>query len=142
MGLLDGVLGQVLGGLQDGGRTQGGQNPLLQVLMQLMQQSGGLPGLLDQFRRAGYAREADSWVGTGQNLPIDAEILGRVLGSGGLGQILGNAGMGSEQAAGGLAELLPQVVDRMTPEGRVPEDHDAMLEQGLAALSRMTRLGA
>jgi len=63
MGLLDGLLGNVLGGMM-GGNAAGGQaqNPLLQAALQMLQQNGGLQGILGKFQQAGYGAQADSWV--------------------------------------------------------------------------------
>jgi uncharacterized protein YidB (DUF937 family) len=101
---LDDLLGQVLGG---GRGASGGL--------------GGLGGLLQQFERAGLGTQAQSWVGTGPNQPIGAEALGRVFGADGLDAIARRAGLSPRDTATGLAQLLPEVVDRATPQGRVPE---------------------
>ena len=80
MGMLDGILGSVLGGMAGGTGQQ--QNPLMQIALQLLQQNGGVGGVLDKFRQAGYADQADSWQSTGQNMPISGPALQEVLGSG------------------------------------------------------------
>jgi uncharacterized protein YidB (DUF937 family) len=74
-----------------------------------------------------------SWVGTGQNLPVSAEQIQAVLGSGQLGQIASQLGLNESQAAGGLADLLPQVIDSLTPNGQLPQGDD-LLAQGLDML--------
>lgn len=86
MGLLDQLAGQVLGSLA-GGAQGGGQSPLIQLVLNLIQNSeGGLGGLLSKFNQAGLGDQVASWVGTGQNLPVSADQLGQVLGgAGGLG---------------------------------------------------------
>ena len=66
MGMLDGLLGSLMGGMQGGGGAQ--QSPLLQVALQLMQQNGGLQGILAKFQQAGYGAQAGSWVSTGRNM--------------------------------------------------------------------------
>src|SRR5919109_2556542 len=73
-------LGSVLGGLTGGNRAQRG-NLLLQVALVLLQQNGGLEGVLGRFRQGGLARQADSWVGTGQNMNISADQLQEIFGS-------------------------------------------------------------
>jgi len=107
-GLAD-VLGQVLGG---GGRGAAGG-------------LGGLGGLLEQLQRAGFAEEADSWVSRGANKPISPDAMTQVFGDEGLEQISQQAGNSPDEASRGLSELLPEVVDRMTPDGTVP-DPDAL----------------
>lgn len=86
----------------------------------LIQQAGGVGGLLDMLRKGGLGQQADSWQGTGQNLPIDPAELMRVLGGGGagggamgglLGQVLGGGAAGGAQpASGGMGGLLGQVL--------------------------------
>ena len=137
MGMLDGLLGNVLGGLMGGGaQPQVQQNPLLQIALQLLQQNGGLQGILGKFQQAGYAEQAQSWVSTGENKPISADALQQVLGQGELGQIAQQLGLSSGDAAGGLASILPQVIDRMTPQGQVPENSGDLVAQALAMLQK------
>ena len=135
MGLLDGLLGNVMGSLLGGSRAQQ-QSPLLQIALQLLQQHGGLEGLLGKFRQAGYAEEAQSWVSTGENRPITADVLQQVLGHGQLGDIARQLGMSDGDAAGGLASILPQVIDGMTPQGEVPRNSSDLVEQVLATLQK------
>ena len=101
-GLAD-VLGQVLGG---GGRGS----------------AGGLGGLLEQLQRAGFSEEADSWVSRGANKPISPDAMSQIFGRDGLEQISKQAGISEDDAARGLSQLLPEVVDHMTPDGGVPDD--------------------
>ena len=132
MGLLDQITG-ALGGQMGGGS---GQNQMLQLVMQLLQnQPGGLQGLIDQFTRAGLGSQAASWVGTGQNLPISADDLMKVFGGGGqLQDMLSKFGMQQSEVMGGLAQMLPGVVDRLTPNGSVQDD---MVAQGLDLLKNL-----
>jgi uncharacterized protein YidB (DUF937 family) len=88
--------------------------------------AGGLGDLLEQFRRRGYGAQADSWVGTGSNLPISPDVLGQVFGRDGLARIAAQAGLSEDEASSGLSQILPDVVDRVTPNGRMP-DADALL---------------
>jgi len=139
MGLLDGLLGGLMGGMPGSGAgTQQQQNPLMLIALQLLQQNGGLQGMLSKFQQAGYGSQADSWVSTGQNMPISADALQQVLGQGQLGQIAQQLGMSQGDAAGGLASMLPQMVDRMTPQGQVPADHDDIVAQALELLNKRT----
>jgi uncharacterized protein YidB (DUF937 family) len=136
--MLDQLLGNALGGLPGGGVQQ--QSPLMQIALQMLQQNGGISGVLDKFRQAGYAEQADSWQSTGQNLPIEANSLQEVLGSGALGQIAQQLGMSRGEAAGGLAQMLPQLIDKFTPDGQVPGNQNDMVEQALALLTK-SRMG-
>src|ERR1700682_6474352 len=132
MGLLDGLLGSVLGGGAGGSQP----NPLLQMALQLLQQNGGVAGVLDKFRQGGYADHADSWQGAGQNMPISGTALQEVLGSGSVRQIAQQLGLSHGAARGGLAQILPQVIDKLTPNGEVPDDHNDMVAQTLALLTK------
>lgn len=132
MGLLDSLVGAL--GQQLGGNAAGGQNPLLQLAMNLVNQPGGLQGLIEQFSKAGLGQQAQSWVSTGQNLPISAEQLQQVLGGQGgkLQELAAQFGVPQEKAAGGLAELLPSVIDHLTPNGAIQGE---TVEKGLAGLA-------
>lgn len=134
MGMLDGLLGSVLGGMMGGGAQQ--SNPLMQMALQLLQQNGGIEGILGKFQQAGYAEQAQSWISTGQNEPISADALQQVLGHGQLGQIAQQLGIGQSEAAGGLASVLPQLIDQMTPQGQVPQNSSDLVSEALAILTK------
>jgi uncharacterized protein YidB (DUF937 family) len=82
---------------------------------------GGLGDLLDRFRNTGHGDQANSWVSTGQNLPISPDIIGQIFGQSGLGEIARRAGVSEQLASEGLSQLVPEVVDHLTPGGEVPE---------------------
>ena len=138
MGMLDGLLGNALGGMLGSGGQQ--QSPLMQIALQLLQQNGGISGVLDKFRQGGYADQADSWQSTGQNMPISGNALQEVLGSGAIGQIAQQLGMSHGDAAGRLAQVLPQLIDKFTPHGQVPDNQNDVVEQALALLTK-SRMG-
>jgi uncharacterized protein YidB (DUF937 family) len=141
MGLLDSILGGALGG-GAGGQGSQGTAALMQLAMQLLagnagqggRSGGGLMEVLQQFQQAGLGSQADSWVGTGQNMPISPEQLMQVFGRGRVEQMAASSGMDVDQVSSGLSDLLPQLIDRVTPQGRVEQ---AGLEGALADLSRM-----
>ena len=139
MGLLDGLLGSVMGGMMGGGSsaqgTQGG-NPMIQMALQMLQQNGGIEGLLAKFQQAGMGQQAQSWIGTGQNMPISADALSQIFGHGQLSQIAQQMGISPAEAAGGLSQALPHVVDQMTPGGEIPEGHNDLVAQALAILQK------
>ena len=137
MGLLDSVLGAVinnatqnnavgsgLGGSLGSLMGMAANNPqLLQVVVDLLgNQSpvGGLPGLLARFQQAGLGDAVASWLGNGPNAALSGEQLGRVLGEGPLAQIAAQLGVGQGDAAGQLSQLLPGLIDRLTPNGQLP----------------------
>ena len=154
MGLLDSILQGALGqgqgelpGQGPGGSlggSQGGGALLLQLALQMLaggagtrggsSGSGGLMDLIQQFQQAGLGQQVNSWIGTGQNLPISPEQLTQVFGRGQLEQMAASTGMDVGQVSGGLSDLLPQLIDRVTPDGQVPSQG---LEGALADLSQM-----
>jgi uncharacterized protein YidB (DUF937 family) len=139
MGLLDGLLGSMMGGMMGGGTSaQGAQgtNPMIMMALQVLQQNGGIQGMLAKFQQAGMGQQAQSWIGTGQNMPISADALSQILGQGQLGQIAQQLGMSHEQVASGLAQSLPHVVDHMTPGGEIPAEHNDLVAQALAMLQK------
>lgn len=123
-----GGLGDLLGQMMGAGQRGGGLGDILgQVLGGAGAGSGpgglaGLGGLLRQFESAGLGEQARSWVSPGQNQPLPADALGRVFGQDGLATIARMAGLSESETTTGLAQLLPEIIDRATPEGRVPDD--------------------
>ena len=128
MGLMD-----LAGALQGGGKG-GSQNGMMDVVQNLLQEQGGLPGLLAKLQASGLGDQAASWIGKGENLPIGGDQIQALLGSDKLQAIAGQLGLGTGEAAGGLANLLPQVVDKLTPEGSIPEGNPADLLGSLKGL--------
>src|SRR5262252_1867423 len=125
MGLLDQIAGAL--NQQLGGSAQA--NQLTQLVTNLINSHpGGLQGLVQQFTQAGLAEHVQSWVSTGKNLPISADQITKVLGSGKVQEMAKQLGISQADAAGGLASLLPHVVDHLTPNGTVQDD---MVQQGL-----------
>jgi len=136
MGLLDELLGGVMGRMTGGAGGARPQNPLVAIALQLLQQNGGIEGILGKFQQAGYAEQAQSWISTGENRPISADDLQQVLGQGQLGQIARELGLGRREAADGLASMLPQVIDRMTPQGQVAPGSDDLVARALEILNQ------
>jgi len=133
MGLLDSVLGAVTGNQSsaaDGGGLGGligalSQNPqILQAITGMLGndgQAGGLGGLMAKFQQAGLGDVMNSWVGTGANQPISGDQLGQVLGQDTLSALASKIGMEPGAAAGQLSQLLPGIVDKLTPQGQMPQ---------------------
>jgi uncharacterized protein YidB (DUF937 family) len=82
---------------------------------------GGLGALLEQMQRSGFGDQARSWVGKGQNMSISPDAIGQIFGQGGLDEIARHANLTPEQTSEGLSQLLPDVVDRVTPGGQEPD---------------------
>jgi uncharacterized protein YidB (DUF937 family) len=156
MGLLDGLIGNVLGSMLGGnqgqdplgsvlGRLGGSNSPqsgnlLLQLALSMLQQNGGLEGILGKFREGGLSQQADSWVGTGQNMNISADQLQQVFGSSTISDLASRLGMSEQQAGSDMAQLLPEVINRLTPEGQVPENSNEEIAQGLSTLANSLEL--
>lgn len=85
----------------------------------------GLGGFLERLQRTGFGEQADSWVSRGANKPIPPDAISQIFGKDGLEAISRQAGISPDAASHGLSQLLPEVVDRMTPDGQVP-DPDAL----------------
>ena len=105
MGLLDGVLGGLVGA----------------GIEQMIQRHGGVQGLVNQFQQKGLGGIAQSWVSTGPNQPVSADQLRHVLGSDNVAQFAGKLNVSSEELLNKLSELLPEHVDKMTPGGVIPK---------------------
>lgn len=144
MGLLDVLMGS-LGGLgqnqdpqrtDEGGGLLGGIGPaiLMQVIAAMLANrsggdassvggggGGGLGELLERFRGAGLGEQAESWIRPGPNMPISPGDLSQVLGDDVIGGLAQHTGMPQSDLLDQLSRMLPQAVDRVTPDGRVPD---------------------
>jgi len=116
MSLFDEVLQQVTGGMS-------GEHAQLAngVLDLVKEHPGGLSGLVQSFHDNGLGSVVSSWVSTGQNLPVTADQIQAVLGNDKVQQFAAKAGITPDVAKAKLAELLPTLVDKLTPHGTVPE---------------------
>lgn len=128
MGLLDEV-GKMLGGGNAGAGAGGGGGDILAIAQAVLAQNGGLQGLLQKFQQGGLGEAAASWISTGQNLPVSADQIKQVLGSGQLNELAGKLGLDPQQLSGQLAQHLPGLVDKLTPNGQLPQGND-LLAQG------------
>lgn len=123
MGLFDaviGALGQGGGGAGAGGGMQG---QLINVVVGMLgndSAGGGLGGLVSQFNKSGMGDVIGSWISTGQNLPVSGDQLSQVLGSDTIANIARQLGVSHGAAAGQLSQILPQIVDQLTPQGQAP----------------------
>ncbi len=133
MGILDamakGLLGEVLGG----GRAQ---NPLLDIVLALISnpQTGGLQGLIQTFKEKGLGDAVSSWISTGENQAISGGQIQHALGGNFIQQIAEKLGSSGSEVSGGLANLLPEIIDKLTPNGSLPESNQ--LQQSLELLKQ------
>lgn len=153
MGLLDGLLGDVLGSAIGGGQTQGTNNPLGSILsglsgggqnqgsnllmaaMSLLQQNGGLANVLGMFRGNGLTEQADSWVGTGANMNVSPAQIQNIFGTSALNNLATQHRIPQNDISNVLSQLLPEVVNQMSPQGTVPDNHADILSKALGMLS-------
>ncbi|WP_038492731.1 YidB family protein [Janthinobacterium agaricidamnosum] len=131
MSLLD-LAGQALGALGKQTQDPVPQSDLLSGVMGLINNAGGLPGLLQKLQESGLGDQVASWIGHGENAAVSGDQIKDALGSDTLAKIAEQAGVAPEHASTGLAQLLPQIIDKLTPNGAVP-DND-LLQQGLGLL--------
>ena len=130
MGLLDSVIGAMSGNKGEG--EGGGANALIGMVGSLIQQNGGLQGLADKFSQSGAGGAFASWVGTGQNQSISGSQIQQALGSDPVKALASKMGIDPAQASAVLAQYLPKVVDKLTPQGQI--DPNANHQQALADL--------
>ena len=89
---------------------------------------GGLSGLVGKLTQAGAGSQVSSWVGNGANQPIDPSHLGQALGPDVLAQLAAKTGLSQEQLTQGLSTILPQLVNTLTPNGRLPTAQEAQYQ--------------
>ena len=132
-----GGLGDILGGLlggRPGGSTSSGMQPgagsgglgdILSGGLGGNVLSGGLGNLVKQMQQNGYGRQAQSWVGHGENEAIPPDDLAKALGADDIDRLTQQTGMDRDELLSGLSQHLPNLVDQLTPEGRVPTEDEA-----------------
>jgi uncharacterized protein YidB (DUF937 family) len=132
MGLFDNLENQAFGNL-----FGGSSNPLASGLLQMIQnQPGGLQGLVQSFHDKGMGGLVSSWISSGPNPPISADQVHQVLGSDQVKALAAKAGISPDVAGAAIAQLLPGLVDKLTPNGSVP-DHDNVLEMASNMLKNL-----
>lgn len=142
---LSGALGGFVGGRSSDGQSRPEGGVLLTLLLPLamgwVQRNGGVGAVLDRFRQHGLSDQAASWVSTQTNAPLQAQDVQKVIGDDEIDAMAQKLGVSREQVAQGLSHILPQVIDKVTPEGAVPQDADQRLGSGLSALRSMLQQG-
>ncbi len=108
MGLLDGLIGGVVGA------------EMVSVASQLIAKHGGVSGVVNQLQQQGLGATVNSWIGTGPNQPISADQVHQAFGPEVIRELAAKTGMTPEDLAQKLSQVLPQVVDKLTPNGSVP----------------------
>ena len=121
MGLLDSVVGMLGGGQQGGGGNAALLNAIVGMLANNGQGGGGLGAILGKAQQSGMGDVVSSWIGSGQNMPISADQLNNVLGSDMVANLAKQLGMSHGDASSQISQMLPEVVDRLTPQGQMPQ---------------------
>src|SRR5262245_54956015 len=109
MGMFDGLLGGVVGA------------GMVSVVNDILAKHGGVQGVVGEFEKNGLGPTVRSWVGTGSNEPISSGDVQRVLGPDLLQELSAKTGLSVQELAEKLSQVLPQAVDRMTPDGAIPK---------------------
>ncbi|HSS96042.1 MAG TPA: YidB family protein [Terriglobales bacterium] len=121
MGLFDQLQNQMTGA------TAGANVNHANGIMELIQNyPGGISGLIQQFHNNGLSGIVSSWIGTGQNLPVSGDQIQSALGSEFVQNFAGKMGISPENASSTISQLLPSIMDKLTPNGQVPEHSDLM----------------
>ncbi len=128
MSLISGLLGSLLGGSSSSGQ----QDSLLNAVSGLVTGSGGIGGLLQKFSGHGLGDLVKGWISNGPNPPATAQNIEQVFGTDQLQQIAAQTGIDPSQISAHIAEILPQLVDKLTPQGQPVEG--GALQGGLASL--------
>lgn len=144
--LLGGILGRStgsgggLGGLGGATSGMGGKGALMTMLlplaMQWVQRNGGVGALLQRFQQKGYSQQAASWVSTGPNEEFAPQAVHDVVGMDELSRLSQQLGVSHEEVSAGMAQILPEVVNHLTPEGNVPDNSDDVLSRGMSMLEQ------
>ncbi len=136
-----GGLDDIIGGLTGGGSSgssAGGMGGLLGSLLPAlggMLAGGGLQHVLSGFQANGLSAQTDSWIGTGENQPISGEDVRKVVGDAELARIAAQLGVSEDEAANAVAQILPTVVDKVSPEGHLASESE--LESAFVALEQL-----
>jgi uncharacterized protein YidB (DUF937 family) len=108
MGLLDGLIGGVVGA------------EMVSVANQLIAKHGGVSGIINQLQQQGLGATVNSWIGSGPNQPISPDQVHQTFGPEMIRELAAKAGMTPQEMAQKLSQVLPQMVDKLTPNGTVP----------------------
>jgi len=134
MGLLDNLEGMAMSKVA-------GSNPEAAAVLQMIQNHpGGLDGLVQSFHSNGLGGLVNSWTGTGENQAVSAAQIQQVLGSEKVQAFAQKLGVSPEAASSTLAQLLPTVIDKLTPNGAMPNSSN-LLQMGESLLSSLGKTG-
>lgn len=121
MGLFDSLAGAVLS------KVGGDKGAMAQVALDLFNQLGGLEGVISKFNASGLSKEVASWVGNGENLPISPADIIKVLGQQAISDGASKLNMSNHEINSKIAEYLPQLINKMTPDGKVSANSSSVM---------------
>lgn len=134
MSLLDNLESMAVGKLA-------GSNPEAAAVLQMIQNHpGGINGLVQSFHDNGLSGLVNSWISTGPNQSATPDQIQQALGSGPVQALAQKLGVSPDQASATLSQLLPTVMDKLTPNGQLP-DQSNLLQMGESLLSSFTKTG-
>ena len=135
MGLFDTIEGALPGMPGPSGAPQG----VLPAVLQMIQaQPGGIAGVLQKLESGGFGSVAQSWLSGGANQPIAPDQVQQALGDNAVGQVATQLGVSQDEAAGHIAEFLPQILDHVSPKGQTPAGGGLEEIEGLPSRSGET----
>jgi len=125
-----------------GAPGESGSNPMLSGVMGILSNHpGGVSGLAQSFEQNGLGHLMSSWIGTGENLPISSDQVKSVLGNERVAEFAAKAGISPDTASSHLAELLPDVINKLSPDGKLPEGGSDLMSQGMSMLGGLFSKG-
>ena len=117
MGILDKIM-DVANGI---GRDQGVNQNLLAGIVDMLKGTG-LQGLVNKLSGSGLEQVVQSWIGTGANMPVSPDQIQKALGGAQLEQLAQKAGVPVDQMSSALSKVLPDIIDKVTPNGKISDD--------------------
>ena len=134
MGLLDNLESMAMGKVA-------GSNPETAAVLEMIQNHpGGINGLVQSFHSNGLGGVVNSWIGNGENQSISPDQIQQALGSGPVQALAAKLGVSPDQASSTLSQLLPQMMNHITPNGAMPEQSN-LLQMGESLLSSFGKTG-
>lgn len=121
MSLFTEIVKSAIGASNTSGQTENQSQNLLNGALGMLQAMGGIDGLVNKLQQSGLGDLAASWIGTGENKSINPEELANVLGKDQIAALAQQAGIPESQGASVLSQVLPAMVDKLTPDGKVPD---------------------
>jgi len=128
MGLFDSVAGAVFG------QVMGEKGDMAKIAMEMFNQYGGLGGILTKFQEGGLADVAATWVAKGENAPLSSSQITDIFGSGAIAEIAAKFGISPEILSSKIAEHLPSMVDKLTPNGELNNNPNHLLSAVLGMM--------